>query len=510
MQKNMSDTNIPDALNTVVENSLRQVLRLHRGRMFRRAGALCGSFVILIAAFLVFGYTNPVLASQIPLLGGFFRERAVNNKISVGNENVADYGVVENIGKTADSTVKDCSLTVEEGYCDSNRLQLVLRLEAPEDFEELYAAIAAEGAGSLSLNGEPAEYKVSSFLLRDGEWLAFLEAKLPDSYKDLESIGVELTLGEISAVEKTKAGTVYSEENPVPRTKLEGTFSADFQVSVDKSREFGFECAAQDNGAEIYAVSGTPIQTVIKMHKPYWGETTPLPEDAAMGIPELLTMDGTKVQILYGDSRTEGGYDAMLREPQDASLYFDGLPAGTTQFVLRFHEDKYERKEVLAEFTVDTEKQTVTPSKTYEEEGPLNIVNPYAYETLQNGSPGKEKNGMRAASVVFDRWEGAYTGSVSIEMRYPLPERGYRVELLDSEENILVSEECTPDKVGAEGLDLNEMDYGEGRVWRLDLRKNIQGIEVPIGEAVTVRVTDLETGDTVLTDSRVMESPSYR
>lgn len=505
MQKDM---NIPDELNLVVENSLRQVRRLHRGKMLRRAGTVCGSFVILIAAFLVFGYTNPVLASQIPLLGRLFSERAVNNKISVGNENVADYGVVEQISKTADSTVRDCSLIVEEGYCDSNRLQLVLRLDAPEEFKELYDTIEVDAAGSLVLNGETAEYKISSFLLRDGEWLAFLEAKLPD--EDLDTISVELTLGEMNAIEKPKPGIVYSEENPIPRSGLEGTFNAGFEVKVDKSHEFGFECGAEDNGAEIYSVSGTPIQTVIKMHKPFWGETTPLPEDAAMGIPELLTMDGTKVQILYGDSRTEGGYDAMLREPQDAALYFDGLPAGTTQFVLRFHKDKYERKEVLAEFTVDIEKQTVTPSKTYEEEGALNIANPYAYDTLQNGSPGKEQNGMRVASVVFDHWEGAYSGSVSIEMREgPLPERGYRVELLDSEENILVSEECTPDKVGVEGLDLNEMDYGEGKVWRLSLRKNIRGIEVPIGEAVTVRITDLSSGEIVLTDNRVMDCPSY-
>ena len=157
---------------------------------------------------------------------------------------------------------------------------------------------------------------------------------------------------------------------------------------------------------------------------------------------------------------------------------------------------------------MDIEKQTVTPSKTYEEEGSLNIANSYAYDTLQNGSPGKEQNGMRVASVVFDHWEGAYSGSVDIEMKAE-PVNGYRVELLDAKENLLVSEDCIPDKYGSEGLDVNEMDYGEGKVWRLSLRKNIRGIEVPIGEAVTVRITDLSSGEIVLTDNRVMDCPSY-
>ena len=122
---------IPSCLEDRVNESLRQVGKLHRKRVLRRAGTALGSFVAMVAAFLTFGFTNPALASQIPVLGRIFQTVNAPGKVG-GSANLGTYGLAEEIGLKLESTEPRTEITVKQAYGDSNTVQLSLVLKLPE------------------------------------------------------------------------------------------------------------------------------------------------------------------------------------------------------------------------------------------------------------------------------------------------------------------------------------------------------------------------------------------
>lgn len=134
-----------------------------------------------------------------------------------------------------------------------------------------------------------------------------------------------------------------------------------FDGCTIREHSFSFAADAEDNGAKVLAVSGTPVQTVITVEKPFWGLLDSIVETEAptQGVACLELPDGTQLWMDLDRSRDLGGYDYTLQESQQADLYFDGLPGGVTQAVLRFY-DANRGQQVLAEFTIDLSAQTVT------------------------------------------------------------------------------------------------------------------------------------------------------
>ena len=111
------DLTIPAQLNAVIEESLREVGRLHRRKLVKRAGTVLGSMFAFVGAFLVFGFCNPALASQIPLVGGLFQQANAQSKIP-GAPQIEGYGAVQPVGKRAETENGDCALTVTQAYSD--------------------------------------------------------------------------------------------------------------------------------------------------------------------------------------------------------------------------------------------------------------------------------------------------------------------------------------------------------------------------------------------------------
>ena len=83
--------------------------------------------------------------------------------------------------------------------------------------------------------------------------------------------------------------------------------------------------------------------------------------------PKLYTMDGLEVKFNLAESIDKGEFDPTsdLRS-STSTLYFDGVPAGNDQIVLRLYPDDLEES-VQAEFTIDLTTQTATPSTTYDD-----------------------------------------------------------------------------------------------------------------------------------------------
>ncbi len=294
----MLDTNewnidIPARLNDVVDESLNEITKMHRRKVGKRIGTVCGSVFAFVGAFFIFGFANPALASEIPLLGNLFRQVNTDGKV-YGPANIDSYGLVREVGKTAETDNPDCSLTVVNAYSDGSTIQIGLELAFSGDLADLadrYAWIDTQygGASTVTVNGEePPLVQMNGFFYRAEKWVSTVNLNVPDSQKNAETFRVSMALQGFSGlVKESIAG------NQTTREPLDSAFTVEFPVEADRDNGFSFRCEAEDNGAKVLGVSGTPARTVISVEKPYWGEAVPgavdltAPDCYPKGVPYL-------------------------------------------------------------------------------------------------------------------------------------------------------------------------------------------------------------------------------
>ena len=389
---------IPEELGARVGAALGEVRRLHRKRVLRRAGAVVGSFVAVVGVMLGMAAVNPAMASQIPLvgdwLGSLFYQANYDSKVGAGGAFVETYGAMEEVNVSAASG--EWQVTFGEGYTDGTSLVVSMELTGPQELLEQYRCVWVDPEGqTAAVNGETAQVEgVNAFVERDGKWTSTMTVQVPESQQEADSLQVEVTLtgltGEIydeaaaeqaaqeqmdrlewEANEET-AGTPYPGEgapDPLTYEAVGEGFIASFTLRVDREHTYSFTCQAEQNGAQVLAVSGTPTQTVITVEKPFWGLGDSIVETQvpALGTPVLVLPDGTELSCNFDRSRDLGGYDYQATETAD--LYFDGLPQGVTQAELQFRQTEphaYNEtpvETVLAAFTINLTNGTVVPSQ---------------------------------------------------------------------------------------------------------------------------------------------------
>lgn len=524
MREDLNQIQIPEIpissqLASRVGEALAQVRGIHRKRLLRRAGTVAGSFVAVVGLLFGVAAVNPALASQIPLvgnfLGGLFYENNHMSKTGGTGAYLDTYDVLKDVNVAAVTENAQWGVTFQQGYSDGNTVQVSLALTGPNQDLDRYSGVDVGNYGRTStatINGEAAELVgVNPFYERNGQWTSTLSLTVPESQREAETLEVALTLRDLSGrVKGDKGESSYQTES------IQGDFEGAFSLIVDRAHEFSFTSDAEDNGAKVLAVSGTPTQTVVTIEKPYWGDVTPnVPADGSLGYPFLCTPDGETYRI---DFTKTTGYDYQSKEPQTADLYFDGLPAGTTQAVLRFYDTGTQQEEVLAEFTIDLEAQTVTPSTTYDDGGLLDLDNPYRYLILQNGGMGKEENGFSVMNVTFEKLNG-YTGSVYFTLPAEQSEANLRVEVYDSqstllwESNAYNSDGSWNDRWKYSGPEdsmmgqlAQEAGEAEAALGECQVSGDVTGLMVPIGEKVTVKIIDMDTGETLYADTRTLDA----
>lgn len=373
----MCDIPISPELKSRVEQTLQEVQRIHRRKLLRRAGGIVGSFVAVVGILFTMAAVNPVLASHIPLigdwLGSLFYDAAHDSKPGTGGTFLETYGLLEDVNAAADSG--PWTMSVDQGYTDGENIQLSLSITGPQEDLSRFTSIQVEGYGlsgaSAAVNGEEATIEgVNSFEERDGTWATTMEIAVPEGQHDAETLEIDVTIGRllgIIAQEKGQnegnsreqggqgsAGGVYSTEI------ASGDFSFHFSLSVDREHSFSFLCDAEENGARVLSVSGTPTQTIITVEKPFWGLMDSIVETEILtqGYPVLVLPDKTELKCDFDRSEHLGGYDHQLQAAQTASLYFDGIPNEVQQVVLRFYESG-SSDTILAEFLIDLSSEEV-------------------------------------------------------------------------------------------------------------------------------------------------------
>ncbi len=525
----MSDMNrvnieIPAQLGETVNESLRQVTAIHRRRVVKRACATFGSFAAVLAAFLALGFTHPALAAQIPLIGGLFQN--VSQKNGQVAANLEGYGVVQSVGKTAATDNSQWEMTASEAYSDGGIAQVGLELSAPAEVLARYSFVGAKLTDKkltceATVNGEPAIlHTVSAFTPQGDKLTGAARLDIPESQKGAGPFQIALILRDLEGHVKSEiSGNEVTVEN------IPGEFRLEFPLAVDGEHKTAFSCEAEDNGAKVLAVTATPAQIAITVEKPYWGEVndwevTDEPDSYPKGFPYLYTLDGHRLSIdsnrtyVQRDGNGDmGNYDPKCRETQRADLYFDGLPAGETQAVLRFIEgDSSER--AIAEFTIDFEKGTVEPGSSLDDDSPC------FYQILQGGPMQPDGfDGYMVTNVNFSRYDGDRVGAY-IETPSETGGEHLRFTLTDSQGNtwidtssILEDGSWNEDALWKFSPPITSNDPDSGRVVQY---QGSYGLSLaaesmpPKDTAVTATVTDLDTGKVLCEDRFVLDCATTR
>ena len=515
MQKEVDNilVEIPEALPARVGEALSQVRAIHRRRVLRRLGGAVGSVVAVLAATVTLAAVTPALASQIPLvgewLGSLFYEAGHDSKPGTGGAFIGTYSsALEDVEVPAATENGEWGITFRQGYTDGHKVMLSLRLTGPQGDLERYSSVLFAGYGQTStatINGETAQIQgVNSFEEREGSWDTTMAVVVPESQQEAETLEVAVTLQGLEG-QMAELGA-HGEVKTISTEPIQGSFSASFTLTVDHSNDYAFVSQAEDNRAKVFAVSGTPTQTVVSVEIPFWGYRNfgAREEDGVKGSARLVLPDGTQLRPDDRRSADLGGYDYRAAKTQSCDLYFDGLPAGTSQVELEFfwQEVGTQQEEVLASFTLDLANQEITAAGTQGVE-----LGSTQYSLLETGDTGWEENGFTVKDVWFSQAE-SYTGHVYFYLPDDCLETNLQVEVQNAQgETLFRSQAYGEDGAPNPDWTLQPACVIPNLPQPLNIcqvTQRLTGAVVPVGEMVTVILSDASTGETLFTDTRAL------
>lgn len=219
--------------------------------------------------------------------------------------------------------------------------------------------------------------------------------------------------------------------------------------------------------------------------------------------PKLYTMDGLEVKFNLAESGEKGEFwpTSDLRS-STSTLYFDGVPAGNDQIVLRLYPDDLEES-VQAEFTIDLTTQTATPSTTYDDGGLLDLDGPFHYYSIWwagEDEPFTTQNTqMELGSLTFTRSENWFRIYVATPDEY----REVEASIYTADGTLLgttISTKDVPDGMGNGFFDEDVYFWSarENPVRSYDLYIPSETYLPAWNEAFTVVVTDTATGEELI------------
>ena len=351
--------------------------RGHKG-LWITATAACLCCGMLFGVNAVF----PAFAESLPGVGKFFG--ALNGNFSTTASQKTAHGAfldtyeVQNVNVTATSTDGSAQLDVLEAFSDGEMVSFTLDVTLPQELANKYAYIGPEEDAVFSLNGT-ATTPSSSMALdsqENGHFTGVFTFPLTNTLSDGDSIAVDISIPTLYGYPYTKSYETKGEIEDIPGMN----FQTSFTVNVDTSSNLNATIdSGTDNGAQVQSIDSSPTRTLVTVSLPDWGSTDPC----------MYTMDGLDIRFNLAESNEQGGF---LPWPdsgaQTCTLYFDGVPAGTDQVVLRFYKN-IQKGEVNAEFTIDLNSQTAVPSTTYQDGGVLDVNGPFLYYDISWAKEGE-------------------------------------------------------------------------------------------------------------------------
>lgn len=462
--------------------------RRHKGlRVTATAACLCcGMLFGVNAAF-------PAFAESLPGVGRFFE--AVNSSFQSIGDSKAAHGANVGTYDTQDVNVAassgDYSMEVLEAFSDGKNLTFSMDVTTTSELWERYDWV---GVGSnlngetttLTVNGTPVETSFSDTLERseDNHYTGAVSFALPEAVEDGTELNVGLSVTQLTFPDKfTYEGYVY----------VDVDWNSAFTVTADTSHNISGAIDGEAvDGAQVVSIDATPTQTLITMN---------LPEYYVH--PKLYTMDGLEVKFNLAESGEKGEFwpTSDLRS-STSTLYFDGVPAGNDQIVLRLYPDDLEES-VQAEFTIDLTTQTATPSTTYDDGGLLDLDGPFHYYSIWwagEDEPFTTQNTqMELGSLTFTRSENWFRIYVATPDEY----REVEASIYTADGTLLgttISTKDVPDGMGNGFFDEDVYFWSarENPVRSYDLYIPSETYLPAWNEEFTVVVTDTATGEELI------------
>ena len=466
--------------------------RRHKGFWITATSAClcCGLLFGVNAAF-------PAFAESLPGLGKFFG--ALNGNFSTAASQKTAHGAfldtyeVQNVNVTATSTDGSTQLDVLEAFSDGEMLSFTLDVTLPQGLADKYAYIAPKDDAVYSLNGT-ATIPSSSIALNsqeNGHFTGVFTFPLPEALSDGDQVAVDISIPTLFGYPYTKSYETKGEIEDIPGTDFQTSFTVDVDTSGNLNATID---SGVDNGAQVQSIDSSPTRTLVTVSLPDWGNTD----------PRMYTMDGLDIRFNLAESNEQGGFQPWPDSgAQTCTLYFDGVPAGTNQVVLRFYKNIQEG-EVLAEFTIDLSNQTAVPSTTYQDGGVLDVNGPFMYYDIswaKEGEPfaSSDSGPMELSSVSYTKASRFGVG-IYTQDQY----REIKASVYTADGTLLgttVSKQETPTGMGNGFYDENCYFWGDGwgntRQYDLYIIPDVNYLPA-WGENITVVVTDNTTGEELI------------
>lgn len=474
---------------------------------------------------LLFG-TNaafPAFAEGLPVVGQWFRDMNSHSTYqktlrlgkTVEGTYVADYGT-EPIGAVSESG--SYKMTIEDGFCDGENVTFSMRMELPkEEVEPIEYALPR--SLSLSVNGEDMGLKVNDIILcpdGNGALIGAVTAALPQSVEDGEILRFSCSMSDFGGKDTSNADFE-------PCIPMDASFSLDFSLTANLSYNKAFSCSTEDNGIQLLNVEARPTVTRLKAVMP--GEVS------YNGDSVLLLENGTKLHLNRAKSSDDTADNTsaatieefLADENAEIKLNFDGIPVDTKKLIFRQYNSAMHEK-VLAEFTLDLENCTAEASRTYEEDGVLALNGPFDYHFLfsEGALDGKNEyneseavNGLQISGLYWDSRDNGVSLSV---YQTSAPYREIKAEILNASGDVVA--EKVSENSSVCNSSLKTWYYNENcKGWNmaLELGKEphygynfytVSDYLPAFGEVLTVRITDNQTGEVLVTKDVTMNEKS--
>ena len=464
--------------------------RRHKGLWITAATAClcCGMLFGVNAAF-------PAFAEGLPGVGRFFEN--LNGGFTFARNNKAAHGANLDTYDTQDVDVfavaenGSAQLEISQAYSDGQRLSFTLDVTLPVEQSDNFAYVCTREYATVTVNGEtlPPVTVTGLSSTGDGHFSGMISCALNTPLEDGETAQVEFSLPDLSGYPRTTDYESKGDFVDLPGTSFQSSFSvmADTSYNVSGAIE-----SADVDGAQVVSIDSTPTQTLITMN---------LPEYKVY--PKLYTIDGLEVKFNLAESGEKGAFwpTSDLRS-STSTLYFDGVPAGNDQIVLRLYPDGSEES-VRAEFTIDLTTLEAVATTTYDDGGLLDLDGPFHYYSIwwtDEDEPFATQNTqMELRGVTFTRSENWFLINVATPDTY----REVEASIYTADGTLLgttISTKDVPDGRGNGFLD-ESVYYWNMRVNAVhtyDLYIPSETYLPAWNEEFTVVVTDTATGEELI------------
>lgn len=296
MYNNWNEVPTSERLDETIMRSMKQVKEIRKKQVIKKISFCAGSTAALITAFFIWGFYNPVLAAEIPVIGGIFKD--IEKDVEFSGDFADKAQDLE--GSVMEANDAGLSVKAEEAYCDGTSIYVTLSITGEQPFQNMYDAytdedgimhlqnLMPEGNARIGEEGEVlniARSTIEGRLIDEHTFQGMMKLDMDKDYTQSDqSLNLKLNLDSITyedsklAEESIKNEMEYEipsgvNEKPkfkegyepiIPLVTTQGQWQLDFNVKVDTDSVKIYDINQESNGFGIEKVIVTPYEVKVK------------------------------------------------------------------------------------------------------------------------------------------------------------------------------------------------------------------------------------------------------